>query len=463
MRTVWLLAPAIGITAVGACLLRTPQPSHLSASTVSPTARPQPAGSTGAFFGINEALSVPSALVRNRTVSGSQQAAELVEDSRGVAALGATVVRANSHTYPFFNHKQYSNNTVVSQERADRYFSVLSESGLDMVAVIGPWPGIQTGNYTDQYLPDDMDAYAQFVEGIVERYDGDGVNDAPAMRPVLAWEIDNEPDLHNRVPPRGAKRDVDPSTFQTPEEYAEVLLVTSAAIRRADPDAIILSAGMYNVRASAGSDYLEALLAIEGVLDAVDVIALHCYSDDNSLDAIEQTLAVGARLAPGKPIWITETGASSKGKHRWQSEAWQAEMVVGIHAAALVGGAERLFWHTLADPPQRGDARSMPFSHHSLMATQTSTWEGGGSTGRVKKPSGEAYTRLTSHLADIPRSEISELPAAGGRLMAAGDAMLAFWGTPELPPGEWVIEDLLTGARIAEPTAPAWISPKNGE
>lgn len=463
MRMIWLLVPAIGITAVGACFLRTPVSSPLSPAAISQPVRPQPAGSTGAFFGINEALSVPSVLVRNRTVSGSQQAAELVEDSRGVAALGATVVRANSHTYPFFNHKQYSNNAVVSQERADRYFSVLSESGLDMVAVIGPWPGIQTGNYTDHYLPDDMDAYAQFVEDIVERYDGDGIDDAPALHPVLAWEIDNEPDLHNRVPPRGAKRDVDPSTFQTPEEYAEVLLVTAAAIRRADPDATILSGGMYNVRASAGADYLETLLSIEGVLDAVDVLALHCYSDDDSLDAIEQTLAVGARLAPGKPIWITETGASSQGKHRWQSEAWQAQMVVGIHAAALIGGAERLFWHTLADPPQRSNTRSMPFSHHSLMATQKSTWEGGGSTSRVKKPSGEAYTRLIGHLAAVPRSDISELPAAGGRLMAAGDSMLAFWGTPELPPGDWVFEDLLTGARIDTPTAPAWISPRNGE
>ncbi|MFT5684583.1 MAG: hypothetical protein ACI8RZ_005524 [Myxococcota bacterium] len=461
MQKLWLLVPAVGIAAAGACFIR-PQSTTVAPILTAPPL-PQPGGTAGAFFGINEALSVPSALVFNRKVTGEQQRAELVEDGLGVRALGATIIRANSHTYPFFNRKQYNRNAVVSQERSDRYFSVLAESELDMLAVIGPWPGIQTGNHTSRYLPDDMDAYTRFVEDIVERYDGDGLDDAPSLRPVLAWEIDNEPDLHNRVPPRGAKRDVDPSTFQTPSEYAEVLLATAAAIRRADPDATILSGGMYNVRAPAGEAYLKAVLSTEGVLDAVDVIALHCYSDDDNLDAIEQTLAMGARLAPGKPIWITEIGVSSEGKHRWQSETWQAQMVVGIHAVALIGGAERLFWHTLADPPQRDDSKSMPFAHHSLMASQRSTWEPGEEAARRMKPAGTAYARLTTLLADVPRADIAEIPASGGRLMSAGDAMLAFWGTPQLPPGDWVIEDVLTGASLDAPVAPAWISPRGGK
>ena len=463
MQKHWLIIPLLGISAAGSCFLRPMQDTTPPVSQTAP-ALPQPAGSAGDFFGINEALSVPSALVFSGRVSPEQQRVELEEDARGVVALGAPIIRANSHTYPFFNHRSFSRSPVASQERADRYFEVLTGAEVDLLAVISPWPGIQTGNYTEHYLPDNLDDYARFVERIVERYDGDGIEDAPGeLRGVLAWEIDNEPDLHNRVQPRGASRDIDPSTFQTPAEYAEVLLVTAAAIRRADEDAFILSAGMYNVRAPAGSAYLEAVLAVEGVLDAIDAVALHCYSDDDGLEAIGETLAIGARLAPGKPIWITEIGVSSQGKHRWQSEEWQAGMVIGLHAAALIGGADRLFWHTLADPPVQETRKPMPFAFHSLMRSLHSTWEGGEGKLRAMKPAGAAYARLTEHLAEISRADISEIPTRGGRLMGAGDAMVAFWGTPELPEGDWVIEDLITGQIRSTSAAPAWISARGGE
>ena len=138
-------------------------------------------------------------------------------------------------------------------------------------------------------------------------------------------------------------------------------------------------------------------------------------------------------------------------------------MVVGIHAAALIGGAEHLFWHTLADPPQQGGGRDMPFAHHSLMQTNHSTWEDGDGVGRINKPAGEAYRRLSTHLAAVPRSAIAELPAEGGRLMQAGPDLLAFWGTPTLPEGDWLIEDLITGEQLDRAVAPAWITAREGE
>lgn len=459
----WLagLTAAAGVIGCGLALT---QRGRVPSSTA-PAALSMPTSPIAGFFGINEAISVPSALVFSARISGEQQRAELAADAADTRSLHARTVRANSHTYPFFNHQRFSKAPQRALTRADRYFEVVGEAGLEPVMVIGPWPGIQTANYTDHYLPDDIDSYASFVERIVERYDGDGVDDMPGLlQPVRAWEVDNEPDLHNRVPPRGAKRTVDPSSFETPAEYATVLLATAAAIRRADPQATILTAGIYNIRSASGRAYLEAVLATPGVLDTVDAISLHCYSDEDSLEAVERTIDIGAQVAPGLPIWLTEIAVASDDRKPWVDEDWQAKMVVGIHAVALARGVERVLWHTLADPPARaGKAHEQPFSSHSLLRSLHSSWERElpeGTALREPKPAGIAYARLAEHLDGVSRSEIAELPASGGRLLQVGEDLLAFWGEPVLPEGAWRTEDLRTGAEApagARATAPAWI------
>lgn len=418
------------------------------------------------FFGVNEGVSIPSTLLRNRRLTLDQQQQELLADVAQLNALGAQVVRANCHTYPFLNHHAVRSNPTVAQQRADAYVSTVQRAGLKAVMVLGPWPCIQTANYTTQYLPEDTGAYATFIEQFVERYDGDGVDDMPGLQPgtVVGWEVDNEPDLHNSVPPRGAKRDIDPSTFETPEEYAEIVRITTAAIRRTDPSTPILLAGMYNPRSPSGHKYLQTVLSEPGVLDAIDVLSLHCYNDDDSLEAIEQTIDVANALAPSLPVWITEIGVTSQGRRPWQNETWQAKMVVALHGAALAGGVERLFWHTLSDPPSQPNQRSMPFGHHSLTRTEQSSWDDPNGVGqRQTKPAGAVYTRLTQHLMSTPDAEMKPMEQGDGKGLQVGEAMLVYWGEWTLPDGSWVVEDLLTGATetVTAPhiaSAPAWVA-----
>lgn len=425
-------------------------------------------GQLADLFAINEGVAVPSALVFSQRVSFAQQKTEIQADAALVSDVGAGMVRANCHTYPFLNHHGVKRDPRAAQRRADAYMAALDAAGLQAVMVLGPWPCIQTANHTDRYLPDDLDAYAEFVASTVERYDGDGIDDMPGLsRPVVvAWEIDNEPDLHNSVPPRGAKRSVDPSTFQTPSEYAQIVRTTSEAIRRADADATILLGGMYNVRRKSGRAYIDAVLAEPGVRDAFDVLSLHCYSDEDSLDAVEQTLAAAAELAPDRPLWITEIGVSSQGDQPWVSEAWQAQMLAGIYGAAMRGGAERVFWHTLADPPQRGGRRvSNPFAHHSLHQTHQSAWEDPAGVGsRPRKPAGEVYARLRDKVGDASASAVSPLPGSDARAIQVGEDVYVYWGQAALPQGSWSVTDLLTGAvRTASAgetiRAPAWAEP----
>jgi hypothetical protein len=207
------------------------------------------------------------------------------------------------------------------------------------------------------------------------------------------------------------------------------------------------------------------VLAEPGVTEAFSVLSLHCYSDDDSLDAIERTMAVAAEVAPEKPVWLTEVGVSSEGRHSWQSEGWQARMVAAIYGASLVGGVERVFWHTLADPPAQSGRRSLPFDHHSLYQTITPSWEAtDGRVVREQKPSGEVYARLSALLSGVGEAQISSRSGPRGKAAQLDEALLVYWGSMTLPEGRWQVTDLLTGAEnTAEGgtavTAPAWALP----
>lgn len=75
--------------------------------------------------------------------------------------------------------------------RRDDQVRYIQEGGLEPIIMLGPWPGNKTSNYTDDYLPDEA-AYRAYVQRIVERYDGDGIDDMPGLlRPVTMFEADN--------------------------------------------------------------------------------------------------------------------------------------------------------------------------------------------------------------------------------------------------------------------------------
>jgi len=425
--------------------------------TTHPVALNPRTATTGAeVFGINEGVALP------RTTMGSGQGGlldhhVLTRRSTLVADLGATLVRAGSHTFPRLNWQDMAREGPADFTGADTFFAAIGEADLDVVAVIGPWPGARTSMFTRQYVPEDMGAYTDWVEAVVERYDGDGHLDAPNLvRPVRLWEVDNEPDLHHDLPPRaGQQAGRRQGAFETPQEYAEVLLATAAAIRRADPEAFVLSGGIYRPMAPKGRTYLEDVLAVPGVPEAVDAISLHCYLAAEQLDVIPITMQAARELAPDHPIWITETSVPSSGKGAWMSPDWQASMVVALHGALLAEGADRIFWHALVDPPRRQGPTG--FRHNSLYRAVAqegaSRWE--------RKPAGDVYERLTACLAGVDLTDMRGVTSGDGMLLQTADGWLAFSGTPTVPAEATQALDLLTGetAPVADVvTAPAWLT-----
>lgn len=365
---------------------RPPKPEKPAGITLSAAPLPPPPFESPFALGINEALAIPGRLQRGMTLD--DQATELASDATYTAALGTRWVRAHTGNYPDMSAYSLGRNPQATAQ-ADLWLKTAQTAGFDVVMMVSPWPGNDTGRVTQRYLPDDMAGYRRYVQSTVERYDGDGVDDMPGLvRGVRYWEVDNEPDLKNSVVAKGAETAYEAKLFCTPAEYGEVLIASSEAIRAAMPDARILIGGFYRPHAKGTTDYLSALFALPTVLESFDVLSAHTYHDD--LDG--ERLAIAIRnmrtLAPQKPLWVTET---SMGPNDRITEDEQARMVATLIVRSAMEGADKVFWHTLADPPETPQTRQFPSFGKSLYRTA----EGGE---RTPKPAAEVFRHLAAVL-----------------------------------------------------------------
>ncbi|HEY8580168.1 MAG TPA: beta-xylosidase [Beijerinckiaceae bacterium] len=89
-----------------------------------------------------------------------------------------------------------------------------------------------------------------------------------------------------------------------------------------------------------------------GVLDEVDVVAVHGFPLDWNLWQIQEWPAKIGEIAAviDKPIWVSEVGVSSFGAEEVQ--AWGVQRT----AELLIGRAPRIHWYSLYDLPQAWEA-----------------------------------------------------------------------------------------------------------
>ena len=139
-------------------------------------------------------------------------------------------------------------------------------------------------------------------------------------------------------------------------------------------------------------------LEARGVLDHIDVIAVHGFPLDWNLWSIDEWPAKleEIRAVTSKPVWVTEAGVSSFGSEEVQ--AWGVRKTADL----LLGRAERVHWYSLYDLPK--------------------TWE---ATTRHKEAEGSSYYRHF-HMG-LLREDGSPKPAA--------EAFAAY--TPDLGICQW--------------------------
>ena len=158
-----------------------------------------------------------------------------------------------------------------------------------------PLPWIKVGK------PCDMDAYKDFVKKLVERYDGDGIDDMPGlMYPIKYWEIMNEPDMQGKNPE-------DPKFFLgTPEEYLEILVASNESIKEADPEAKIVMGGMSSMLDESVKFWSPIIERAAKYFDIANIHTINTNEEREDLYMIKFKQFLENHGVKNKTVWITE-------------------------------------------------------------------------------------------------------------------------------------------------------------
>lgn len=371
-------------------------------------------------LGINEGVSLPRSL---RTAENRARMAELLaDDASHLRAVGATAVRGHTGNFPAISWQMVRKNPAAMED-ADAWVRALQAGGIDGILMVSPWPGNRTASHTERYALPDLQDYRRYVAEVVERYDGDGNADMPGLTaPILHWEVDNEPDLKNNLPPRD-NLSFDPTNFCKPAEYAAVLVETSKAIKGAFPGAKVLNGGIYGGGNAKGQAYMREVFSQPGAKEAIDIVSIHVYAEDDG-ESVARAVRHARDLVPGKPAWLTETSTKSQ-----PDEATQARRVVATIARAGAAGAERVYWHSLSDPPAGSKPAQGPFGTNSLFRASEQLGP------LTLKPAGAVFSRVAAVLAretfagavDDGRGVVTM--ASGAKFVYLGDAAAPAGGT----------------------------------
>ena len=210
-------------------------------------------------------------------------------------------------------------------------------------------------------------AWRDLVGDLVRRYGPNGEfwaeNPGVPKTPITAWQISNEPNSQMFWKPA-----------PSPPEYADLLQMSSAAIKAVDPGAAIVLAGMFGTPQSgiAAWDFLESIYAVPGAQDSFDAYALHPYSPN--LRGIEAQVGLARKVVKahgdkGLPLLISEIGwptAGPEGYNLVKSPTAQKRLLVDAFKLFLKERKswklERVIWYTWRDNEVQPDCAVCRYS-----------------------------------------------------------------------------------------------------
>ena len=296
---------------------------------------------------------------------------------------------------------------VWDWERYDALVDALEAADIEFIALLAygnAWASSQTHS-SNMYPPDDPADFANFAAEVAKRYEGR----------VRRFEIWNEPN---------AGRFWMPEMSGDPVAWAELVLVTEAALREANPEAEVILGGTFfhNQLIPGTVQFLsEAVEAYPELLDRADAVAVHPYtlypprvapeSDEGKEIPLVEMLAQLRAITGDLPVSISEFGWPAWGNLSEEDQA------VFFERAALLALSQEvidLCWYTLWDFE---NPEENPEDAFGLLDN----------TGALK-PVGEAYISLGERMArSAGAARVEGLPA-GSYGVDLGDGGMALWG-----------------------------------
>lgn len=239
----------------------------------------------------------------------------------------------------------------------DNVLSPASHSSYNMIVTINGSPSWAATHPRGPIDKAPLSRFAAFAAALVERYDGDGIDDAPGSPIVEYWEIYNEPDADNLG--------WDRRWGKYGKEYAAMLAAIYPAMKTANPNAKVLLGGIaYDWFEEDGGPFVRRFLddvLANGGGDFFDVMNFHQYPPfavnwgaPNGPGLFEKTSAVRAKLAEygyEKPMVITESGAhSNDDPQQPMTPELQARNVTMLYTQVIAANVDLMVWFMFYDP-----------------------------------------------------------------------------------------------------------------
>ena len=213
------------------------------------------------------------------------------------------------HPGPFiWNHIEKEKGNFTWEE-VDKYVVYAQEHNQTILATIWPHANWEQksckrkkarspfGKKFTKYLskPCSMDDYKNFLLQLVDRYDGDGVNDMPGLtKPIKYWDIMNEPEFKMFF--KGSK-----------EDFVEIFNFSSKIIKGKQKEAVIVMAGAAGMFPENKKFWKYALPKIKDNFDIANIH--HISTPDGKCDKelwVDEFAALLKSVDVDKPIWLTE-------------------------------------------------------------------------------------------------------------------------------------------------------------
>lgn len=270
-----------------------------------------------------------------------------------------------------------------------------------------------------------------FVTAVAERYDGDGLDDAPGHPVVTHWSFYGEPD--NKVPWRstGQGKGI---WGEFPSDYADMLALVAPAMRSANPNSKIYVGGIaydwFTDDPNPGPFVRNFLAGVlqrlntehGGPAQVLDGVAFHYYpirlQEWPTLrhKALEVRGILDANGASTVPLVLPEMGYPS-GPAPLYSETTQAQHLVQMYVQGLSMGIQHLSWYTVFDV---GDETMGLFNNGDL---------------NQPRPAYYAYATMTAQLTSYHYVQALGVPGVEGYVFRApnGTSKTVLWASGASP------------------------------